>query len=121
MQEVNLGRKSLFVLCTPLLCHYMLGLRISIGEGHQYVACRLYRTVLLIYTLVLILYIITSFVALTAYKSQKNSHAYAYVSVSLSHYILITPLKSVGVVYVQLIILFGSYNPNHAECGTAGF
>lgn len=74
-QEVNLGRKSLLVLKKPLLCHYMLGLRISIGAENHYASCRLYRTVLLIYALVLSLYIITIFVALAAYKSQKNSCA----------------------------------------------
>ena len=76
MQEVNLGRKSLLVLRKPLLCHHMLDLRISIGEENQYVACRLYRTVLLIHASGLSLYIITSFAALTAYKSQKNSYRF---------------------------------------------
>lgn len=76
MQEVNLGRKTL-LLKPALLCHYMLALRVSIGEENQYVACRLYRTVL-IHVLVLSLYFITSFAALTAHKSQKN-----YMQVSL--------------------------------------
>lgn len=42
------------------------------------------------------------------------------VSVSLFHHRLITPLKPTGAVCVQLNH-FGSYNPNHTECGTAPF
>lgn len=118
MQEVNLGRKSLLVLKKPFLCHYTLGLRISIGEENQCVACRLYRAVLLIYAFVLNLYII---IFLQPSKHTNPQRTHMQVSLSLFHYIVITPLKSVGVVYVQMIIHFGSYNPNHTECSTAGF
>lgn len=66
------------------------------------------------YVSVLVLYS-TSSAALTAYKYPKNSHS------QFSLFMLITPLKSVCIAYVQLITHFGSYNSNHAECGTAGF
>lgn len=66
------------------------------------------------YMSVLVLYI-TSSAALTAYKYLKNSHS------QFSLFMLITPSKSVCIAYVQLITHFGSYNSNHAECGTAGF
>lgn len=76
MQEVNLGRKSLLVLKKPFLCHYMLGLRISIGEENQCVACRLYRAVLLIYAFVLSLYI-TIFLQPSKHTNpQRNKYSY---------------------------------------------
>lgn len=40
---------------------------------------------------------------------------------SLFRYRLITPVKSIGVVCVQLVTHFGSYSSNHTECGTAVF
>lgn len=76
MQEVNLGRKSLLVLKKPFLCHYMLGLRISIGEENQCVACRLYRAVLLIYAFVLSLYIIIFLQPSKHTNPQRNKYLY---------------------------------------------
>lgn len=93
----------------------MLALRVSIGEEKQYVACRLYRIVLIRVGFKF------NHHNFCSHHSTQIPKEFVRMFLSLFHYILITPVRSVGIPYVQLIIQFGCYNPNYTECGPAGF